>query len=123
MSNHTTHTAFEEGTLSPRLAAQAEAENIRYLLAQQESIKAQLDAARDRMSRYVEAHGEAITAEGYRFEMTNAVEVTSYPAAEVDKFALWLVDNGYSPLAERLRALRRESARAGGLRVSKERTK
>jgi hypothetical protein len=114
------YAAYLDGDLSPREAAGPLTARLRTIVAHREALEALERDLRTQLSVLVEAHGEPLTLDGWRYELTSAALTTSYGREDIERFTQWLVDEGYSPLAERLRALRRESARAGGLRVTKE---
>lgn len=118
------YTAWADGQLTPRQALTELGARLKIVQAQRESIEAEEKALRLQCEQVLLASGEdVIAAAGLEFRFTKASQTTSYAASDVEAFRLWLVDHGYAPLAEQLGTHRRESARAGGLRVTRERGK
>lgn len=118
------YTAWQAGEATPRQALTELGARLRIAQAQRESAEAEEKALRLRCEQVLLASGEdMIAAAGLEFRFTKASSTASYAASDVEAFRLWLVDNGYAPLAERLGTYRRESAKAGGLRVTRERGK
>jgi hypothetical protein len=114
------YAAYLDGAVTPREAAGPITARLRTIVAHREALEALERELREQLSVLVAAHGEALTLDGYRYELTGAALTTSYGREDVERYAQWLIDEGYGPLAERLKTLQRHSARAGGLRVTKE---
>jgi hypothetical protein len=114
------YTAYLDGAVTPYEAAVPITARLRTIVAHREALEALERELREQLSVLVGAHGEPLAVDGYRYELTSAALTTSYGREDIEAYTQWLVDEGYGPLAERLRALQRHSARAGGLRVTKE---
>jgi hypothetical protein len=114
------YTAYLDGDLSPREAAGPLTARLRTIVAHREALEVLERELRAQLSVLVAAHGEPLTLDGWHYELTSAALTTSYGREDIERYAQQLIDEGYGPLAERLKALQRHSARAGGLRVTKE---
>lgn len=88
------------------------------LLKDKADIEREEKALRSKLTKYTKEHGQFV-AEGLKFDLTQASETVSYPRADVEKFIMKLIDDGYMPLAQQLRAIAKTSRREGGLRVTK----
>jgi len=88
------------------------------LLDHKATIEREEKELRSKLTKYAEEHGQFV-AEGLKFDLTQASETVSYPRADVEKFIMKLIDDGYMPLAQQLRAIAKTSRREGGLRVTK----
>lgn len=114
---------WEAGEIPARAALASIANQLKIISAHKEELEAREKVLRSQAEQILAYTNEtAIVVGGLEFRLTPASNTTSYTAREIDAYALWLVEEGHALLAERLLALKRESSRAGGLRISKERT-
>jgi len=112
-----------EGNATAQQAATELAAQLKDVQFQQEMLAERERTLRTQLSEVVASHGEPINAMGLRFELTSPSIVVSYNRADVERFVLQLVEDGYAPLAQQLQQLAKKNERAGSLRVSKEKIK
>lgn len=113
--------AYDAGELTPYQAARALAME----LGEVESTLAPLNDERARirvaLERVMRKHGEPIDLAGFgRMEIVPDSTSARYDRATVEAVIAELANAGMFELAQRLATGRRESARAGGLRVTPE---
>lgn len=82
--------------------------------------QARIAALRAEISTLAAQLGRTIVPQFGTVEITSAAKVASYDRAGVDALVQTLLAAGQLDLAQQLSALRRETARAGGLRISRE---
>jgi uncharacterized small protein (DUF1192 family) len=88
-------------------------ERIAPLEAERQAIRAELSLLVDQLgTQEVEGFG--------RLEITAPALVVSYDRQKVERLMLALIDEGRSEIAERISAARKESARAGSLRITRD---
>lgn len=112
-----------EGNATTQQAATELAAQLKVVQFEKEQIEECERILRTQLSEVVASHGEPMVALGLRFELTAPSVVVSYNRADVERFVLQLVEDGYAPLAQQLQQLAKKSERAGSLRVSKEKIK
>jgi hypothetical protein len=83
-------------------------------------LEAERQAIRAELSMIIEQLGTQ-EVEGFgRLEITAPALVVSYDRQRVERLTLALIDEGRSEIAERISAARKESARAGSLRITRQ---
>lgn len=83
-------------------------------------LEAQRQAIRADISAIIEAIGTQ-ELEGFgRLEITAPALIVSYDRQKVERLILALIDEGRSDIAQRISATKKESARAGSLRITRE---
>jgi hypothetical protein len=88
-------------------------ERIAPLEAERQAIRAELSVLIDQLgTQEVEGFG--------RLEITAPALVVSFDRQKVERLMLALIDEGRPELAERISAAKKESARAGSLRITRE---
>jgi hypothetical protein len=124
MSNTATKTTKPAKTAPTYVDPEARLGALCYDLAQLEERIAPLEAERQAIRAEISTIIEAIGTqelEGFgRLEITAPALVVSYDRQKVERLMLALIDEGRSEIAERISAARKESARAGSLRITRD---
>lgn len=88
-----------------------------------EPLKEEREHIRALLSHIVAKRGEKVTIAGFGvLEVTAPSVVRSYEKAALDQLIIQLLEEGDIDIVQRIVACRRESARAGGLRVTMEKS-
>ncbi len=126
MSNTATKTTKKPAATATTTYIEPEAKlgALCYDLAQIEAaidpLEAERQAIRADISTIIEAIGPQ-ELEGFgKLEITAAAKVISYDRQKIDALIMALIDEGTPELAERIRAAKKESARSGSLRITRE---
>jgi hypothetical protein len=124
MSNTATKPTKPAATATTYVDPEARLGALCYDLAQLEDRIAPLEderqAIRAEISTIIEAIGPQ-ELEGFgKLEITAAAKVISYDRQKIDALIMALIDEGTPELAERIRTAKKESARSGSLRISRQ---
>lgn len=112
---------WEAGNLSDVQAARALASDYGELEDELMPLLRQRDELRDQLSRVVAHMGGKAEIPGFGMMQMAAPSITnSYDAKALDNLVLSLIADGCTDVAESITACRRQSMRAGSLRITRE---
>jgi glutathione S-transferase len=113
---------WQAGTVSAAAAMRPIWDELRRIEAARQELEQQREALRDQLRHIVAELGGSTSLTGYgKLEILPASVSTSYVKTQVDALIIELTGE-HPAIAARLAACRKESHRAGGLRVTPEKT-
>lgn len=113
---------WQAGTVSAATALRPIWDELRRIEAARQELEQQREALRDQLRHIVAELGGSTSLAGYgKLEILPAGVSTSYVKTQVDALIIELTGE-HPEIAARLAACRKESHRAGGLRVTPEKT-
>jgi hypothetical protein len=109
------------GTIQPDTALHALCSDYGETEDEYQRIGGEREALRAQISEIVSVMGDKATVPGFgELRITGASKTVSYDRKLIDELAGWLLDHGESGYAQKLRACRKESMRAGSLHIVRE---
>jgi hypothetical protein len=112
---------WKAGDVGPFEALRSVVSDLGEVESQLEPLQNEREQLRAQASELVDAAGGKVEMAGFgKLEITPAIRATSYDKRKLDELVMWLVDHDQSGIAQRITACRTESARAGSLRVTRE---
>lgn len=116
-----TFAEWEVGTVTDVQALHTLTSDLGEVESELAPLEAQRSALRDQIARIVAHAGNKVELTGFgTLVITQPGITTSYDAKALDALVIRLMGDGYGPIAEQIAQCRRESARAGSLRITRE---
>jgi hypothetical protein len=110
-----------DGTLEPSRALHALCSDLGETEDEYQRIGSERDALRAQISEIVSVLGNKATVPGFgELRITGASKTVSYDRKLISELEGWLLDHGETGYAQKLRACRKESMRAGSLHIVRE---
>lgn len=112
---------WQEGLIGPEQALRALVSDLGEVESDYTLYAAQREALRAELSQVVDALGGKAEVAGFgRLEITSPVKTASYDRKALDDLVIDLTQAGLGEVAQRIARCRTQSARAGGLRITRE---
>lgn len=119
--SHHEYEQWLEGYITPEEALRALLSDLGEVESELQPLEAEKQVLRARISEVVDRIGGKAEIAGFgRLEITAPVKTASYDRKALDALMLELFERNELELARRIAACRQESARAGGLRITRE---
>lgn len=109
---------WRAGMISDREALRRLLSDLGEVESQLAPLEAERAELRAQISEVLAELGGRAEADGYRLMITSPSVVPRYDAKELDQIVLRLRQQGHAEIADQILAARKESARAGQLRIS-----
>ena len=114
-------TEWDAGTLTDVQALRVLAMELGKVQSELEPLKAQEARLRDELSRVVAHMGGKADVPGFgQLAMTAPSITNSYDSKRLDDIVMGLIAEGYADIAESIANCRKQSSRAGSLRITRE---
>lgn len=114
---------WKDGNLTDLQAIRALCSNLGEIESELAPLEAEKQATRDKIAIIIDKIGTTEIAGFGKLEMTSPTVTKSYSKDKIDELIERLCEEGYWPIAQRIRQCRTESPRAGGLRITREKSK
>lgn len=119
MANSTIFSDWQTGAISHREALRALLSDLGEVDSQIAPLEAERAELRAQISEVLAELGGRAEADGFKLTITSPSIVPRYDAKELDQLVLRLRQQGYPEIADQVLAARKESSRAGMLRIAK----
>jgi hypothetical protein len=118
----TTFKQYQEGEITPQYALDQIARQLDSLQDQIEPLNATEKVLRQQASEIVDYLGGKADVAGFgTFTITAPSQTIQYDSKELDRLVVHLISGGYEELAKQITSCRKESSRAGSLRINRAR--
>jgi hypothetical protein len=118
----TTFKQYQEGEITPQHALDKIARQLDSLQDQIEPLNATEKVLRQQASEIVDYLGGKADVAGFgTFTITAPSQTIQYDSKELDRLVVHLISGGYEELAKQITSCRKESSRAGSLRINRAR--
>jgi hypothetical protein len=118
----TTFKQYQEGEITPQHALDKIARQLDSLQDQIEPLNATEKVLRQQASEIVDYLGGKADVAGFgTFTITAPSQTIQYDSKELDRLVVHLISSGYEELAKQITSCRKESSRAGSLRINRAR--
>lgn len=112
---------WQDGLIGPEQALRALCSDLGEVESEYQLYAGQREALRAEISHVVDALGGKADVPGFgRLEITGPAKTASYDRKALDDLIIDLTQAGLGEVAQRIAACRTQSARAGGLRITRE---
>lgn len=112
---------WEDGNVSDEIMFRALCSDVGEVTSQMAPLERELAGLKDQLSRVVDHMGGKAELAGFgKVQITSPSKTVAYDKAQLDKLVEDLVLMGEGQIAQRILATKKESARAGGLRIERE---
>jgi hypothetical protein len=116
----TTFKQYQEGEITPQHALDKIARQLDSLQDQIEPLNATEKVLRQQASEIVDYLGGKADVAGFgTFTITAPSQTIQYDSKELDRLVVHLISSGYEELAKQITTCRKESSRAGSLRINR----
>jgi hypothetical protein len=116
----TTFKQYQEGEITPQYALDQIARQLDSLQDQIEPLNATEKVLRQQASEIVDYLGGKADVAGFgTFTITAPSQTIQYDSKELDRLVVHLISSGYEELAKQITSCRKESSRAGSLRINR----
>ena len=120
MANSTIYADWQSGRISEREALRALLSDLGEVESQIAPLEAEKAELRSQIAEVLARLGGRAEADGLRLSLTAPAIVPRYDAKELDQIVSYLQGQGEDEIASLILRARKESARAGMLRIAKE---